>query len=153
MLEKQKLCECWLLPWETALQEALLGFKRLQGWQGAFGESCELFCNPEALEIGQYHWLSWLAYFPAAVTWDTCYCLFFGVLITDVLRLFPERLGKTFTLSSSFFFFLFFGQWWEASHFEQMVLVGYPMTWVAGQPRATPEWSSSYSFLAEHDYS
>lgn len=126
MLRKEKLSGCRLLPRETVLPEALLGFKRLHGCQGAFGESCELFCNPEALEIGQYQWLSCLAYFSAGATWDTCYCLFFHVLITDVLVLFPGRLGETFTLSASVFL-LFFGQWWEAPHFKQMVLAGYPI--------------------------
>lgn len=105
MLEKEKLSGCWLLPRETVLPEALLGFKRLHDWQGALGESCELFCNPEALEIGQYQWLSCLVYFPASALWDTCYCLFFNVLITDVLMLFPGRLGETFILFTSFFFF------------------------------------------------
>lgn len=93
--------------------------------------------------------LSCLAHFPARATWDTC-LLFFNVLITDVLVLFPGKLGKTFSLSTSFFFsFLWIMM-------GNITLGTNGPSWisnaVAGQPRATPECSSSYSFLDEHAY-
>lgn len=62
--------------------------------------------------------------FPSQCHMDTCYYLFFSVLITDVLMLSLGRLARRgFHLQTLFFF----GQWWETSHLEQMLVAGYPM--------------------------
>lgn len=47
--KKEKLCGCWLLPGETVLPEASLGFKRLQ-----FGK--ELLENLVNYFVTQRHW-------------------------------------------------------------------------------------------------
>lgn len=72
--------------------------------------------------------------------------MFFNVLITDVLMLFPGRLGETLTLSTSFFFFSLD----NGSIALGINGPGWISNAVADQPRATTECSSSYSFLAEY---
>jgi len=124
-----------MLPQETGLPKALLGFERLNCWQGAFGASCELFCYPEALEISQYQWLYCLAYFPA---WDTCYYyLFFNVLITDVLMLSLGRL----TWRGFHFAHLLFSFLWTMM--GNITLGANAPSWtsdaVADRPKATTE--------------